>query len=113
MEPALNMDSLAALRDLMGDGLDDVLRTFVDYMPEQIDSLNSAIDARDAETVFNVAHKMKSSCGSIGAAGLAKLAEEIELIGRSGTTDNTRVLFEKFRDLYDEVDVQLKAELEK
>ena len=113
MEQALNMDALAELRELMGDGLNDVIRTFIDYMPEQVDSLSSAINAKDADTVFNVAHKMKSSCGSIGATGLAQLAEEIEMIGRSGTTENTPVLFEKFRDLYSEVDAQLKAELEK
>ena len=113
MEQAINPDSLAQLRDLMGDALDDVLRTFIDYMPEQVDSLSSAINAKDADAVFNVAHKMKSSCGSIGATGLAQVAEEIEMIGRAGSTENTMVLFEKFRDLYTEVDALLKAELEK
>ena len=113
MEQAINPDSLAQLRELMGDALDDVLRTFIDYMPEQVDSLGSAINTNDAEAVFNVAHKMKSSCGSIGATGLAQVAEEIEMIGRAGSTENTRVLFEKFRDLYTEVDAVLKAELEK
>ena len=113
MQQALNTDALAELRELMGDALNDVIRTFIDYMPEQVDSLSSAINTKDADTVFNVAHKMKSSCGSIGAIGLAQLAEEIEMIGRSGTTENTSVLFEKLRDLYTEVDAQLKAELEK
>lgn len=111
MEQALNMDALTELRDLMGDSLDEVLQTFIDYMPTQIDLLANAIRDDDAEQVFNVAHKMKSSCGSIGAHELAQLAEKIEMIGRSGTTENASTLLEEFKSLYVRVDAFLKSEL--
>jgi HPt (histidine-containing phosphotransfer) domain-containing protein len=113
MEQALNMDALNELRGLMGDALNDVLQTFIDYLPGQIDELTRAISDDDAESVFNLAHKMKSSSSSIGALGLAHVAEEIELIGRSGSTEGTTELLEKLRALYADAESVLREELNK
>ncbi len=113
MEQAIKMEALDELRSLMGDSLDEVLQTFIDYLPGQIDELSKAIINDDAESVFNTAHRMKSSSSSIGALGLAHTAEQIELIGRSGTTDGTAELLEKLKGLYADAETLLREQLKK
>ena len=113
MEEAIKMDALTELRSLMGDSIKEVLQTFIDYVPGQIDELTNAISEDDAERVFNLAHKMKSSSSSIGALGLAHVAEEIELIGRTGSTEGTAELLEKLKGLYAGAETLLREELDK
>ena len=113
MEKAIKMDALNELRDLMGDSLDDVLQTYIDYIPGQIDELSTAVSNDDAEGVFNLAHKMKSSSSSIGALGLAQVAEEIELIGRAGSTEGANKLLEQLKGMYADAEVLLREQLKK
>ena len=107
------MDALNELRSLMGDSLDDVLQTYVDYIPGQIDELSQAIKNDDADSVFNLAHKMKSSSSSIGALGIAHMAEQIELIGRGGSTEGTAELLEQLKELYAAAEILLREQLKK
>ena len=113
MEEAIKMDALSELRNLMGDSLDDVLQTYIDYIPGQIEELDRAIDNDDADSVFNLAHKMKSSSSSIGALGIAQLAEQIELIGRGGSTDGTNELLQQLKGLYADAEALLREQLNK
>jgi HPt (histidine-containing phosphotransfer) domain-containing protein len=113
MDQALNMEALDELRNLMGDALDEVLQTFVDYVPGQIDELSQAVSNDDAEGVFNLAHKMKSSSSSIGALGLASVAEQIEVIGRTGSTQGAAELLEKLKALYSDAETILHQQLNK
>lgn len=113
MEEAIKMDALSELRNLMGDSLDDVLQTYIDYIPGQIEELDRAIDNDDADSVFNLAHKMKSSSSSIGALGIAQLAEQIELIGRDGSTDGTNELLQQLKGLYADAEALLREQLNK
>jgi HPt (histidine-containing phosphotransfer) domain-containing protein len=111
MEEAIKMDALNELRSLMGDSLNDVLQTYIDYIPGQLDELTRAISNDDADGVFNLAHKMKSSSSSIGAIGLAQVAEQIELIGRSGSTDGTAELLEQLKGMYADAEILLREQL--
>ena len=113
MEEAIKMDALTELRSLMGDSLNEVLQTFIDYVPGQIDELTQAIRSGNPENVFNLAHKLKSSSSSIGALGLAHVAEQIELIGRSGSTEGTAELLEELKGLYAGAEPVLREELSK
>jgi HPt (histidine-containing phosphotransfer) domain-containing protein len=113
MEEAINSEALDELRSLMGESLDEVLQTFIDYVPDQINELSMAVNNGDAESVFNLAHKMKSSSSSIGALGLAHTAEQIELIGRAGSTEGTVELLEKLKGMYSDAEVLLRQELKK
>jgi HPt (histidine-containing phosphotransfer) domain-containing protein len=112
MEPAINMEALQELKSLMGDSLKDILQTFLDYMPSQIEDLLTSIQEEDANMVFQLAHKMKSSSSSIGAMGLARKAEQIELIGRAGKTEGTRDAYNELLKLYKDVEAVLKQELD-
>ena len=113
MEEAIKMDALTELRSLMGDSINEVLQTFIDYVPGQIDELTQAISSGNPENVFNLAHKLKSSSSSIGAMGLAHVAEQIELIGRSGSTEGTAELLEQLKGMYAGAEPVLREELNK
>jgi HPt (histidine-containing phosphotransfer) domain-containing protein len=113
MEEAINSEALDELRSLMGESLNEVLQTFIDYLPDQINELSTAVFNNDADGVFNLAHKMKSSSSSIGALGLARTAEQIELIGRAGSTEGAAELLEQLKDMYSDAEVLLREELKK
>ena len=113
MEEAINSEALDELRSLMGESLDEVLQTFIEYVPDQINELSKAVVNDDAESVFNLAHKMKSSSSSIGALGLAHTAEQIELIGRAGSTEGAAELLQQLKDMYSDAEVLLREELKK
>ena len=113
MEEAINSEALDELRSLMGESLNEVLQTFIDYVPDQINELSTAVFNNDADGVFNLAHKMKSSSSSIGALGLAHTAEQIELIGRGGSTEGAAELLEQLKGMYSDAEVLLREELKK
>ena len=113
MEEAITMDALVELRSLMGEALNEVLQTYIDFIPGQIEELDEAITNNDADSVFNLAHKMKSSSSSIGARGVASVAEQIEMIGRSGSTDGTAELLDQLKNLYEGAETVLLEELKK
>ena len=52
MEEAINLEALEELRSLMGDSLHDVLRTFIEFVPNQINELDKAINNVDADHRF-------------------------------------------------------------
>ena len=113
MEEAINSEALDELRSLMGESLNEVLQTFLDFVPDQINELSTAVFNNDADGVFNLAHKMKSSSSSIGALGLAHTAEQIELIGRAGSTEGAAELLEQLKGMYSDAEALLREELKK
>lgn len=84
---AMDMRAYREMKRVMGVVLKELIETFLDYMPGQLDDLNNAVNKEDPELIFSIAHRIKSSSNSIGALGLAETAEIIELLGRSGKTE--------------------------
>lgn len=58
--------------------INDVLSTFLEEMPKDIEKMRSAMDCKDHSTVGKVAHKTKSSLHTIGLHDLKSLALKIE-----------------------------------
>ena len=70
-QTAMDAAAFTEMKELMGDTFKEVVTMCLQSLPEQSDLLETAISNDDAEQVFNIAHRLKSSCGSIGAFGLA------------------------------------------
>ncbi len=111
MSTAMDMNAYNELKEIMGDILDELITTFLDTMPEQIDLLQTAVAGNDAEQVFATAHRIKSSSSSIGAMGLAEQAEALELRGRAGDVSDSAELLSGILSRYEEVATFLKSEL--
>jgi len=110
-QAAMDAGAFAEMKELMGDTFKDVIALCLQSLPEQLNEIEKAIENKNAESLFLVSHKMKSSCGSIGAFGLAEKAEAIELIGRNGSTDVAEQTFHEFHDAINQVITILKTEL--
>lgn len=107
----MDMKAYTEMKEIMGEVLNDLITTFLEFMPDQIDALEQAIQQKNADQIFAVAHRIKSSSSSIGASGLAAQAQQIELKGRGGETDGTAELFEELTDKYASVSQFLRSEL--
>ncbi len=110
-QPAVDAGAFTEMKELMGDSFKDIISMCVQSLPEQTSQLELAIVDENADELFNVAHRIKSSCGSIGAFGLAEKAEVIELLGKEGTVNGAREALSELQNCLDEVLVLLKKEL--
>jgi HPt (histidine-containing phosphotransfer) domain-containing protein len=108
---AIDMRAYKEMKNVMGEVLKELIETFIEYMPGQLDDLKNAIENKDAELVFGIAHRIKSSSNSIGALGLAETAETIELIGRAGKTEGALEHFSTLGEQLAEVTSFLEQEL--
>jgi HPt (histidine-containing phosphotransfer) domain-containing protein len=83
---------IAELRDVMQEDFIVLIHHFVSDAPLQFDLLQAAIDERDADGLYRIAHKFKSSCGSIGVPRLAELIRRLEQAGRQKVLDGAAEL---------------------
>ena len=100
---AIDSEAFAAVKETMGDIFNEVIATFMGYVPQQISKLGDAIEQSDSELSFQLAHAIKSSSSSIGALGLARTAEQIELLGRASNLDGAGAHYQKLQQQYEEV----------
>ena len=110
-QPAMNAAAFTEMKELMGDTFEDIIAMCLQSLPEQLTEIETAIKNQDADIIFNISHRMKSSCSSIGAFGLAEKAEAIELISRNGSTEIPDQIFNDLHDATQQVVSILKTEL--
>ncbi|MCK4833169.1 MAG: Hpt domain-containing protein [Gammaproteobacteria bacterium] len=110
-QTAMDAAAFSEMKQLMGDSLNDVIELCLQSLPEQVSAIEDAIDNKNAESLFNVSHRMKSACGSIGAFGLAEKAESIEIIGRDGSTQVSDQAINELRDAASQVITFLNNEI--
>lgn len=109
-QAAMDLNAFAEMKELMGDTFKEIISMCIESLPEQNDKLALAISNNDAEQVFNIAHRLKSSCSSIGAFGLAEKAEVIERIGREGSTQGAKDAYIELQSSLQDVLTHLKNE---
>jgi HPt (histidine-containing phosphotransfer) domain-containing protein len=110
-QTAMDASAFSEMKELMGDTFKEVLNLCIETLPEQLSAIEDAIENKNAESLFNISHKMKSSSGSIGAFGLAEKAEAIELIGREGSTQVPEQAISDLRDATRQVLSIIREEL--
>jgi HPt (histidine-containing phosphotransfer) domain-containing protein len=110
-QPAMDAGAFAEMKELMGNSFVDIISMCLQNLPEQLVQIEAAIKSQDADALFDITHKMKSSCGSIGAFGLAEKIEAIELIGREGSTEVSDQAYDDMLNFASQVIAILTAEL--
>ncbi len=110
-QTAMDASAFSEMKELMGDTLNEVIALCLQSLPEQLSAIEEAINNDNAESLFNVSHKMKSASGSIGAFGLAEKAETLELIGRDGSTQVPDQAIDELRDATKQVITFLNTEM--
>jgi HPt (histidine-containing phosphotransfer) domain-containing protein len=88
-DEAVDVRTLAALRDLQGEGQPDLLAELITvYLretPPRLAALHKAVARADAEALGRAAHSLKGSSSQIGAVQVARLCADLE--EQAGTTD--------------------------
>jgi HPt (histidine-containing phosphotransfer) domain-containing protein len=108
-ELALDKAVLMQLRDLMGEGLGDVIATYLSDTPVQLENIASAIERGDQAGLARAAHSVKSSSHSLGAIVLGKVAEALEVLMREkGSLDEAARLSASLRVAFDAVTPSLR-----
>ena len=90
-----------------------VVGAFIDDSPQQFASLQHAAAGADAGALRKVAHSLKSSSANVGAEALAQLCKDLELLGRSNTTEGAAGILADMAHEYQAVRHSLSAILEK
>lgn len=79
-------DRFPYLHEIAGDTpgmVQEILQTIVDVMPEELDHMKAALNAKDFTRVREVAHKVKSNFRSIEYEEVALVLEQIEAAARA------------------------------
>ena len=69
------------------DFIKDVLNTFLEEMPKDMDALTVAIESKNFTDIGKVTHKTKSTLQTVGLTELKDLALTIEQTIKQGSTD--------------------------
>ncbi|MFH1550015.1 MAG: response regulator, partial [Planctomycetota bacterium] len=78
--------------------LNELIETFLEHTPEQINLLDGAAQKGGAESVAGSAHSIKGSAGNLSADSIASLAEVIEKMAKSGDISTISPILEKLKD---------------
>jgi HPt (histidine-containing phosphotransfer) domain-containing protein len=107
---------LQSLRDIVrGDRVvfAELIKCYLTETPRLVEDISTAIATRDAQTIWKVAHQLKSSSASIEAIALAQLCKVLEAQGRSSKSENTIKLLSQLHQEYEQVKTALEKELAK
>jgi PAS domain S-box-containing protein len=83
----LNLKALRVLQDMIGDNpsaMSALIECYLAESSELVEAIAAASQAADATTVYQIAHRLKSSSASLGATRLAELSRALETCGREG-----------------------------
>ncbi|WP_334899145.1 PAS domain S-box protein [Nostoc sp.] len=109
LAPAIDAETFQALKDMVGDT--EILVEFIDnYLedaPQRLLAIHNAIDKKDATELRSVAHSLKSLSVTIGAMPFAELCQELETMGRTGTTLSASTLVPELETEYQRVKAAL------
>jgi HPt (histidine-containing phosphotransfer) domain-containing protein len=78
------------------DDLLDMIRTFLDRYPPDMQKLETAVRTRDYKQVNAITHNMKVHCGQFGAEEAARLAQRLETMGNDETDEDLDLVFSHY-----------------
>lgn len=114
-DEVLDPKALNNIRSLQGEGTEDILtqiiKLFLDDTPDQITRLNQALESKDAGTVRNIAHSLKSSSANLGAMKLSELLKKLEENGRNNALDDSYEILHEIKQTFHQAAAALKNEM--
>lgn len=105
-----NLNKVNEMAEGDQDFVTSVVSVFLEEVPEDLEALEKAIEGRDYENVYKLAHKIKPNVDLLGMEQTRATALEIETLGK--TTASISEIEAKFPLLKKDV-LQVVAELKK
>ncbi|KUJ74321.1 hypothetical protein AVO42_02615 [Thiomicrospira sp. XS5] len=87
MPQPVDTDNLEMLKEVIGDDLKDILKSFLEVAPSTLSDIKQAIENGDADGLRLHAHTLKGSSANIGATELPPLCLALENKGKDGITE--------------------------
>jgi len=103
-----NLDKINEMAEGDEDFIISVISVFLEEVPEDLEGLEKAINCRDYENIYKLAHKIKPNVDILGMEHTRAKALEIETLGKS--TGSMEEIEEKFPILKKDV-LQVVTEL--
>lgn len=109
------LDSEVGIRRLGGDYdfYEQIMKMFLSQAEVQLQTLQQALDTRNAELVKRTAHSMKGAAANLGALRVQETAREMEAFGADQDLEDARPLFEHLKKDLAELADFWQAELAK
>lgn len=84
------------------DLVQQVLKSFEQRIPEEMETIEKALQLRDTEQIARIAHRVKGTSATVAAQGLMRAAAEIEDVGRQGRLADLPPAIEHLHDEWGE-----------
>jgi CheY-like chemotaxis protein len=112
-DPALDPAGVELLRSEFGgtEVLAQLVELFGAQTPTLLADIGSAIDAGDAGSVKDGAHKLKGGCATLAATRTAELSKQLELQAGSGSLEGAAALVDQIRLSFERAHAALLAEV--
>ena len=72
--------------------MDELVETFLRLAPARLAALEKAAEEGNAAPLERAAHSFLGSCGNLGCRRMAELCAQLEVLGRSGSTEGAAEL---------------------
>ncbi len=99
------LDSFGGDKEFLGEMLD----TFFDDSPRQLEAVRAGLAAGDAEAVRRAAHSLKSNCANFGALALSGQCRELEVLAKAGSLEGGAEHLARIAAGYEQVHAALEA----
>ncbi|MGB3143345.1 MAG: Hpt domain-containing protein [Maribacter sp.] len=77
-----NLDKINEMAEGDEDFINSVITVFLEEVPEDLQTLENALNAKDYEQVYKMAHKIKPNVDLLGMEQTRAIALEIESLGK-------------------------------
>lgn len=107
--------ALSDIHSLQSEGSEDILtqiiNLYLEETPIQLTRLQQALDSKDAVTIRNIAHSLKSGSANLGARKLSELCKKMEEKGRNNSLEDSYELLHTIKQNFNQVATTLKDEI--
>lgn len=105
--PAIDKPTFEELKQMSGvDFINELIDAFLEDAPQMIQSMRTALEAKDVESFRRNAHSLKSNAHTFGATELGILAKELEFMAKENNLEvgnRLEILSESFEKVADEL----------
>lgn len=109
----IDPQALQNLENTLGEAaskvLAEVIDSYLENAPQLLEVIHAAVLSKDAASLQQAAHTLKSSSAVLGATSLSQLCQELEATGRAGTVEGGAERMLQLRAEYEVVKTALQA----
>jgi len=99
-ENLIDAQVVQELREVMEDGFQGLVQTYLDNTPQLLQELDQAASRSQVDALVIPAHSLKSSSANLGAIRLSELARRVETAAREGRLEDALAAQQQVRETF-------------